>query len=50
MFFAMAGSSFSSGLLVTSAGWTVLNQIAIPFVALSARASAALWLKRARRR
>jgi MFS family permease len=50
MFFAMAGSSFSSGLLVTSAGWTVLNQIAIPFVALSALASAALWLKRARRR
>ena len=48
MFFAMAGSSFGSGVLVTSAGWTVLNQIAIPFVAVSAFASALLWLKRRR--
>jgi len=33
-------------VLVTSTGWTVLNQIAIPFVALSAFASALFWLKR----
>jgi MFS family permease len=48
MFFAMAGSSFASGALVTSAGWSVLNQIAIPFVAVTAFASALLWLKRRR--
>jgi MFS family permease len=48
MFFAMAGSSFASGALVTSAGWTLLNQIALPFVAVSALASALLWLKRRR--
>ena len=48
MFFAMAGSSFFSGVLVTSAGWTVLNQIAIPFVALSVFATSLLWLKRRR--
>ena len=48
MFFAMAGSSFGSGVLVTSAGWTVLNQIAIPFVALSVFATSLLWLKRRR--
>ncbi len=46
MFFAMAGSSFASGALVTSAGWTLLNQIALPFVAVTALASATLWLKR----
>ncbi|HMM55477.1 MAG TPA: MFS transporter [Candidatus Desulfobacillus sp.] len=46
MFFAMAGSSFGAGALVTSAGWTIVNQIAIPFVAVSAFASAVLWLKR----
>ena len=48
MFFAMAGSSFGSGVLVTSAGWTVLNQIAIPFVAVSAFATSLFWLKRRR--
>lgn len=48
MFFAMAGSSFASGALVTSAGWRLLNQIALPFVAVSALASALLWLKRRR--
>jgi len=48
MFFAMAGSSFASGVLVTSAGWTLLNQVAIPFVILTAFASAVLRLKRRR--
>lgn len=48
MFFTMAGSSFSSGLLVTSAGWSTLNRVALPFVALTALASGALWLKRRR--
>jgi MFS family permease len=46
MFFVMGASSFSSGLLVTSAGWSVLNQVALPFVAITALASATLWLRR----
>ncbi len=48
MFLTMSASSFGSGALVTSAGWTVLNQIAAPIVALCAFASAMLWLKRRR--
>jgi len=46
MFFVMGASSFGSGLLVTSAGWSVLNQVALPFVAITALASATLWLRR----
>ena len=45
MFFVMGVSSFGSGLLVTSAGWSVLNQVALPFVAITALAGATLWLR-----
>jgi MFS family permease len=41
-------TSLSSGLLVTSSGWTQLNRLALPIVALTALASLLLWMRRRR--
>ncbi len=46
IFLAMAGSSLVSGMVVTGSGWAALNQLALPFLALTALATAAFWLKR----
>jgi len=35
VFVTMALSSFTSGVVVTSSGWSMLNQLAIPFIALT---------------
>ena len=42
-------TSLSSGLLITSSGWNQLNYLAIPIVAVTALASALLWLHRRRK-
>jgi len=47
IFVTMATSSFSSGMLLESNGWQLLNQLAIPFVA--AMGVALLWLMTQRR-
>ncbi|MFO1361639.1 MAG: MFS transporter [Burkholderiales bacterium] len=47
IFLTMATSSFSSGLLLETNGWQLLNYLAIPFVALIALA--VLWLMGKRR-
>jgi MFS family permease len=47
IFLTMATSSFSSGALVTSQGWTILNLGSLPF--LLAMALALLWLMGKRR-
>ena len=39
-------TSLSSGVLVTSTGWASLNTWALPIVALTALATALLWLYR----
>ena len=39
-------TSLSSGVLVTSEGWTRLNTYALPIVAMTALASTLLWLHR----
>lgn len=41
-------TSLSSGLLVTSEGWGMLNWLAVPIVGLTALASLLLWLRRSR--
>jgi MFS family permease len=46
VFIAMAASSLSSGMVVTGSGWAALNHYAIPFVAVTALATASLRLKR----
>jgi predicted MFS family arabinose efflux permease len=48
VFTTMALSSFSSGALVSSAGWTVMNYCALP--ALAIVAAAVLWYSRSRAR
>lgn len=47
IFLIMATSSFSSGLLLETNGWQLLNYLAIPFVAIIA--AAVLWLMTKRR-
>ena len=47
IFVTMATSSFSSGMLLETNGWQLLNQLAIPFVA--AMGVALLWLMTKRR-
>jgi MFS family permease len=47
IFLTMATSSFSSGALVTSEGWDILNYGALPFLVIVSCAIA--WLARARR-
>jgi MFS family permease len=47
IFITMATSSFSSGALVTSRGWEILNYGALPFLVLVS--CALLWLMRQRR-
>jgi MFS family permease len=45
--FAVQGvTSLASGVLITGEGWNTLNLIAIPAVAVTALATAALWLRR----
>jgi hypothetical protein len=39
-------TSLSSGALITSEGWFRLNSLALPIVAMTALASALLWLHR----
>jgi MFS family permease len=39
-------TSLSSGVLVTSSGWASLNTYALPIVAMTALATALLWLHR----
>ena len=39
-------TSLSSGVLVTSTGWASLNTYALPIVAMTALATALLWLHR----
>lgn len=39
-------TSLSSGVLVTSAGWTTLNNYALPIVAMAALATTLLWFQR----
>ncbi|MEW5887805.1 MAG: MFS transporter [Pseudomonadota bacterium] len=46
VFTAMTVSSLISGMVVTGPGWTALNRLALPFLALTALATALLWLKR----
>ncbi|MFZ5509900.1 MAG: MFS transporter [Pseudomonadota bacterium] len=46
VFTAMTLSSLTSGMVVTGPGWAALNQLALPFLALTALATALLWLKR----
>jgi MFS family permease len=46
IFITMATSSFSSGALVTSRGWEILNYGALPFLAIVS--CALLWLMRRR--
>ena len=46
IFLAMAGSSLTSGMVVTGSGWAALNQLALPFLGVTALATAVLWLKR----
>ncbi|MBI4754908.1 MAG: MFS transporter [Betaproteobacteria bacterium] len=41
-------SSLASGAVVTGPGWGMLNQLAIPLVAVTAFATAVLWLQRRR--
>jgi len=48
VFTTMALSSFSSGALVSSAGWQVMNYCALPALALVA--AAVVWYSRSRRR
>ncbi len=43
-------TSLSSGLLVTSSGWGLLNLLAVPIVGLTALASLLLWLQRGGKR
>jgi hypothetical protein len=47
IFLVMATSSFSSGLLLETNGWQLLNYLAVPFVA--AIGLAVLWLMGKRR-
>ena len=47
IFITMATSSFSSGALVTSRGWEILNYGALPFLLMVS--CALLWLMRRRR-
>jgi len=47
IFITMATSSFSSGALVTSRGWDILNYGALPFLLIAS--CAILWLARRRR-
>lgn len=46
VFAAMAASALTSGVVVTDAGWAALNQLALPFLALTALATGLLWMKR----
>jgi MFS family permease len=46
VFAAMTLSSLTSGMVVTGPGWVALNRLALPFLALTALATALLWLKR----
>ena len=39
-------TSLSSGVLISSEGWTSLNTYALPIVAMTALASMLLWLHR----
>ena len=48
IFLVMATSSFSSGVLVTTNGWQILNYAALPFI--TAAAAGVLWLLLKRRR
>ncbi len=43
VFAAMGVSSLASGVLITGEGWNLLNLVAIPAVAVTAVATAALW-------
>jgi len=47
IFLVMATSSFSSGVLVTTRGWQILNYAALPFITLAA--AGVLWLLLKRR-
>jgi MFS family permease len=47
IFLTMATSSFSSGALITSKGWEILNYGALPFLVIVS--CAILWLARVRR-
>ena len=47
IFCTTATSSFASGVLVNSAGWNILNYVALPFLAIAG--AAALWLALQRR-
>jgi MFS family permease len=48
VFGVQALSSFSAGVLVNSAGWQIVNYVAVPMIAFAGLA--ALWLLAARRR
>jgi MFS family permease len=48
VFGIQAVSSVSAGALILGSGWSTLNQLAIPGVALTALATAILWLARRR--
>ena len=45
VFVAMAASSLTAGMVITHAGWSVLNQLALPFLSVVTLAIALLWLK-----
>jgi MFS family permease len=45
VYVAMVASSLTSGVVVTGAGWTVLNQIALPLLVLTGLGTIALRLR-----
>ena len=45
VFVAMAASSLTAGMVITHAGWSALNQLALPFLSVVTLAIALLWLK-----
>ncbi len=46
VFVAMAASSLTSGMVITHAGWSALNHLALPFLSVVTLAIGLLWLKR----
>lgn len=45
IFLTMVSSSYSSGVLLTRGGWAVINQAALPFIALATVLLVWLWLR-----
>lgn len=46
VFLSMTGSSFTSGLVLSRSGWSALNQLATPFLAVVVLAAGVLWVRR----